>query len=70
MKNFLTILALITVIVGALNWLLVGVFSFDLVSFLFGDMTLLTRMVYGSVGVSGIWLLGATIFGNGRLVSK
>ena len=70
MKNFLTILALIQVIIGALNWLLIGVFSFDLVSFLFGDMTLLTRMVYGSVGVSGIWLLCATIFGNGKLVEN
>ena len=70
MKNFLTILALIQVIIGALNWLLVGVFSFDLVGFLFGNMTMLTRIVYGSVGVAGIWLLGATIFGNGRLVSK
>lgn len=70
MKNFLTILALILVIVGALNWLLVGVFSFDLVGYLLGNMTTLTRVVYGSVGIAGIWLLGATIFGNGKLVSK
>ena len=70
MKNFLTILALILVIVGALNWLLVGIFSFDLVGFLFGNMTMLTRVVYGAVGIAGIWLLGATIFSNGRLVSK
>ena len=70
MKNFLTILALILVIVGALNWLLVGVFSFNLVSFLFGNMTMLSRIVYGAVGGAGIWLLGATIFGNGRLVTK
>ena len=70
MKNFLTILALILVIVGALNWLLVGVFSFDLVSYLLGSMTMVTRIIYGAVGVAGIWLLGATIFGHGRLVSK
>ena len=70
MKNFLTILALIQVIIGAINWLLIGVFSFDLVSFLFGEMTVLTRIVYSSVGVAGIWLLGATIFGNGRLVDR
>ena len=70
MKNFLTILALILVIIGALNWLLVGVFSFNLVSFLFGNMSMLSRFVYGTVGGAGIWLLGATIFGNGRLVTK
>ena len=70
MKNFLTILALIQVIIGALNWLLVGVFSFDLVSFLFGNMTLLTRIVYSSVGFAGIWLLGVTLFGNGKLIDK
>ncbi|MBR5145239.1 MAG: DUF378 domain-containing protein [Clostridia bacterium] len=70
MKNFLTFLVLTLVIVGALNWLLVGVFSFDLVAFLLGNMTTLSRVIYGAVGVAGLWLLGATIFGNGKLVSK
>ena len=70
MKNFLTFLALTLVIVGALNWLLVGVFSFDLVAFLLGNMTMLSRVIYGAVGVAGLWILGTTIFGNGRLFSK
>ena len=70
MKNFLTFLALTLVIVGALNWLLVGVFSFDLVAFLLGNMTTLSRVIYGAVGVAGLWLLGATIFGNGKLFGK
>lgn len=42
------------VIIGALNWGLIGAFSFDLVSFLFGEMTFLTRAVYTIVGLSAI----------------
>ena len=49
-------LALILVIVGALNWLLVGLFQFDLVASLFGGQdALLSRIVYTLVGVAGIW---------------
>ncbi|HYE82855.1 MAG TPA: DUF378 domain-containing protein [Clostridia bacterium] len=49
-------LALVLVIVGALNWLLVGLFQFDLVAALFGGQdALLSRLVYTLVGVAGIW---------------
>lgn len=49
-------LALILVIVGALNWLLVGLFKFDLVATIFGGQTsLLSRTIYVLVGLSGIW---------------
>ena len=48
-------LALTLVIVGALNWLLVGLFEFNLVDFLFGSLSLLTRLVYILVGIAGIW---------------
>ena len=49
-------LALILVIVGALNWLLVGLFQFDLVASLFGGQdALLSRLVYTLVGIAGIW---------------
>jgi uncharacterized membrane protein YuzA (DUF378 family) len=55
------LLALILVIVGALNWLLVGLFGFDLVAWLFADgfgtLSTLSRIVYALVGVSGLWLL-------------
>ena len=40
--------------IGALNWGLIGAFNFDLVAFLFGDMTTLTRMIYTLVGISAI----------------
>ncbi|MCX7779382.1 MAG: DUF378 domain-containing protein [Negativicutes bacterium] len=49
-------LALILVIVGALNWLLVGVMQFDLVASLFGGQgSLISRAVYTLVGLAGIW---------------
>ena len=49
-------LALIIVIIGALNWLSVGLFQFDLVAALFGGMgSLLSRIVYSAVGVSGLY---------------
>ncbi len=49
-------IALILVIVGALNWLLVGLFKFDLVATIFGGQTsFLSRIVYVLVGLSGIW---------------
>ena len=51
-------LALVLVIVGALNWLLVGLFQFDLVAAIFGGQAaLLSRIVYTLVGVAGIWAI-------------
>ena len=44
-------------IIGALNWGLVGVLSFDLVAFIFGEMSWLSRIVYTLVGLSGIYLI-------------
>ena len=51
-------IALTLVIVGALNWLLIGLLNFDLVATLFGSMTLLTRIIYSLVGVGGIISIG------------
>ena len=49
------LVTLLLVIVGGLNWGLVGLFSFDLVAALFGAGSLLARVVYILVGVSAIW---------------
>lgn len=49
--------ALTLVIVGAINWGLIGFFGFDLVRVLFGDMSLLSRVIYSLVGVSGLYAL-------------
>ena len=41
-------------IIGCVNWGLIGFFRFDLVAFLFGDMSWLTRIIYALVGLSGL----------------
>ncbi|MFH1780936.1 MAG: DUF378 domain-containing protein [Candidatus Nealsonbacteria bacterium] len=46
--------AFILVIIGALNWGLIGFFKFDLVATLFGEMTTITRVIYGLVGLAAI----------------
>ena len=48
-------IALVLIIIGALNWGLIAIFNFDLVAALFGDMSVISRIVYGLVGVSGFW---------------
>lgn len=50
-------IALILVIIGGLNWGLIGLFNFNLVSAIFGDMTLLARLVYIVVGVAAIYTI-------------
>ena len=44
------------VIIGAINWLLVGIFRFDLVAFLFGNLSWLSRIIYTLVGLCGLYL--------------
>jgi len=48
-------IALALIVIGAINWGLIAIFNFDLVAAIFGDMTVLSRIVYGLVGVSGLW---------------
>ncbi len=52
-------IAFILVVVGGLNWGLVGAFNFNLVATLFGDMTTLARIVYVLVGLSAIYMIVA-----------
>lgn len=51
-------IALTLVIIGAINWLLIGLFSFDLVATLFGNMSVLSRIIYSLVGISGLISIG------------
>ena len=44
-------------IIGAINWGLIGFFGFDLIRILFGDMTLLSRIIYAVVGICGLYAL-------------
>lgn len=55
--RFVNQLTLFLVIVGGLNWGLVGLFGFDLVAALFGQMSALSRLVYVLVGASALWQL-------------
>ena len=56
-NKFIDSFALTIAIIGAVNWGLIGIFSFDLVAFLFGDMSWLSRIVYTLVGIGGLYLL-------------
>ena len=51
-------LALILSIIGSLNWGLVGLFKFDLVAWIFGGQdAVLSRIIYGLVGLAGLWCI-------------
>jgi uncharacterized membrane protein YuzA (DUF378 family) len=54
----LNVISLLLVIVGGLNWGLVGLFDFDLVAAIFGGGSLLARVVYVLVGASAAWQIG------------
>ena len=58
--HILRMIAYALVITGAIVWGLVGFFNYNLVSAIFGDMTILSRIVYSLVGISGIVLLATT----------
>jgi uncharacterized protein len=60
-------LALLLIIAGALNWLLVGLFQFDLVATIFGGQaSLFSRAVYIVVGLAGIWAISLMFRERGR----
>lgn len=64
--SVLDYIAYILVVVGGLNWGLVGFFKFDLVAAILGDMSALSRIVYALVGLAAIWM----IFLVKKLVAK
>lgn len=55
--NALDWVTFVLVIIGALNWGLVGLFGFDLVAAIFGNMSMLTRIIYDLVGISAVYML-------------
>ena len=48
-------IALVLIIIGAINWGLVGIFNFNLVEAIFGGLSVITRIIYILVGISGLW---------------
>ncbi len=55
-------IVLTIVIIGAVNWGLIGFFRFDLIAFLLGNMSWVSRIVYALVGISGIYMI--SVFGR------
>ncbi|CDA59100.1 duf378 domain-containing protein [Clostridium sp. CAG:245] len=51
-------IALTLVIIGAINWLLIGLFNFDLVATIFGAMSVMSRIIYVLVGIAGLISIG------------
>lgn len=52
-----SVISMILVIVGAIVWLLVGLFDFNLVAMLFGDASAVSRVIYSLVGVAGLFTI-------------
>ncbi len=50
-------IVLVLVIIGAINWGLVGFFGLDLVAFLFGSMSVLSRIIYVVIGICGLYAI-------------
>jgi uncharacterized membrane protein YuzA (DUF378 family) len=70
--KFINILTLVLVIVGGLNWGLVGLFDFDLVATIFGAGSILSRLVYILVGLSAAWQIVPLFaaIGSGELAAE
>ena len=67
-SKFLDYTLLTLVIIGAINWGLIGFFRFDLVAFLFGNMSWLSRIVYAFVGIGWLYLL--SVYGRIRSMDQ
>lgn len=48
-------IALVLIIIGAINWGLIGIFNFNLVETIFGGFSVLSRIIYILVGIAGLW---------------
>ncbi len=48
-------IALVLIIIGAINWGLIGIFNFNLVEAIFGGLSVISRIIYILVGISGLW---------------
>lgn len=61
-------IVLCLVIIGAVNWGLVGFFEFDLVAAIFGDMTMFSRIIYSIIGICGLYSI--SFFAKDRFIKK
>lgn len=71
MRNrVLDCLALTIAIIGAINWGLIGLFSFDLVAFIFGNMSWFSRIIYALVGIAGLYIITFYMYTNGNMAES
>ena len=56
-NNALSLIAFILLVIGGLNWGLVGLFGFDVVAYIFGEMSAISKVVYVLVGLSALYKL-------------
>ena len=66
--KLLDTIVLALIIIGAINWGLIGFFKFDLVSSLFGELSALSRIVYGIIGLCGLYAI--SFFAKDQFLSK
>ena len=69
-NKYLDCIALTVAIIGAVNWGLIGFFSIDLVSFIFGNMSWISRIIYAFVGISGLYLITFYMYTGGSAHAK
>jgi len=66
LTKILNWITFILVVIGGINWGLVGLFNYDLVSAIFGQASLLTRLIFDLVGLSAIYMIAV----GGQMMSK
>ena len=57
MRKGMDYTALSVVIIGSINWGLIGFINFNLVSYLFGASSILSKIIYAAVGICGLYLI-------------
>ncbi len=65
--RIINIIAWIILLIGGLNWLLIGIFSWNFVTAIFGGVTVLETIIYILVGLSALWLIIAPIINHGKI---
>ena len=66
----LDVIALILMVIGGINWGLIGIFQFDLVAWLFGGQdAVLSRIIYTLVGIAAVWCI-SLLFRDNDLIEK
>lgn len=66
--KILDTIALLLVIIGAINWGLIGFFQFDLVAAIFGDMSTFSRIIYSLIGIAGLYSI--SFFAKKKIETK